>query len=336
MRAKALYLNHLILLLLPGIVLISLSQGSAINGWAGIQDLWQTMLSDQHDTRLGADLYLQLRLPRVLFALIAGAGLAASGVCLQAVLKNSMADPWLLGLSAGASFGAVCSLIFATSLIGILTLPLSAFLGGSLAGWLVYQFADVGKNSHSLKIILTGIAISLIFNGLTQALVLLSSDPSLLRGVLFWTLGSLSGLELSDILVPGIFISLALASLQWRAKDIDLLLLSEAKAFSLGLHVRKLRIHLFLAIAIITACIVSICGAISLIGLLVPHIVRMWMPVSHRQLLPVSMLVGGLTLLMADLLARTLASPQEIPISVVTALLASPVMLLLIRREKNL
>ena len=281
----------------------------------------------------------EIRLPRTLLAILVGGSLAASGAVMQGLFRNPLADPGLLGVSAGAALGAVAVIVLGGSalprlLSGWAALPLAAF-GGSLAATvLVYRLGRVQGRTEVATMLLAGIAINAIAVAATSALTYLASEQRL-RGLVFWSMGSLGSAEWSTLL-PGALVMLAgMVLLPLFAPALNALLLGEAEASHLGFEVERIKVFLILLVALVVGAAVSLSGIIGFVGLVVPHLLRLAVGPDHRLLLPASALGGALLLLCADLLARTLIAPAELPIGILTALLGGPFFLWLLLRWRR-
>lgn len=277
----------------------------------------------------------QLRLPRALLAMIVGGGLAVIGVAMQALVRNPLAEPYILGISSGASAGA--SLFFLGLLPPLLTraltMPLAAFLGGWLAITVVYLTARTGTRVSVARLLLAGVAMSALMASVTSFITLVSPDPNRLRAVLFWLLGSLNGAHWSLLPVPAATAVLGLVCLTALARPLDALLTGEEPAFSLGVPVETVKRLLILLAAFVTGTLVAVSGAIGFVGLIVPHAVRALVGVSHRRVVPASFFAGAIFLLWADLGARAILPSQDFPVGIITALAGAPFFLALLRRN---
>lgn len=275
----------------------------------------------------------QIRLPRVLLAALVGAGLAVVGTVMQAMVRNPLADPYLLGVSAGASTGAVIVLAFgAFGLPALHALNLAAFAGALLATLAVYFLAHRDGLILPTRLVLVGVAIGYVLSGATSLITLTAGQRDLAGTALRWTLGSLSGTRWDDLGVPALVMALTLIWLLLQARPLNALMTGEDTAMSLGVDTSRLRRQLFVLVSLLTGTMVAVSGTIGFVGLVVPHIGRMLAGVDHRRLLPVAALTGALFLVLVDLGARTLFSPQEIPVGVITALLGGPFFLIMLGR----
>ena len=275
------------------------------------------------------------RLTRALVAAACGAGLATCGVILQALLRNPLADPYLLGISAGASTGAVLVALLGLG-AGTVSLSVGAFTGAIAAFALVLLLARVsGPASGTGQIILAGIAGSQLFNAITAFLITKSASSEQARGIMFWLLGNLSGVRWPSV---GLAIPVTLAGLAvclWHRRALDAFTFGADSAASLGISVRRVQFLLISCAALVTAVMVSIVGSIGFVGLVIPHAVRLLLGTGHARLLPVSALGGALFLIIADILSRTLIKGQVIPVGVVTALVGAPVFALILISRRN-
>lgn len=272
----------------------------------------------------------QLRVPRALLGFVVGGGLAVAGVVLQALIRNPLGDPYLLGLSGGAALGAV--LVIATGLVGPWTVPLAAFAGAMAALVLVYRLSLVqGRRLDPHVLILAGVVVSALSGALVSALLVLSQAAEL-RNAFLWMLGGLSASSWRTLLVFLLYAVPALLVLGWHARAFDLLALGDEPARHLGADPERLKRIAYVATGMLTAAAVATCGMIGFVGLVVPHAVRrLWGPL-HAGLLPAAFLVGGIFLVLADALARGVAPPLELPVGVVTAIVGVPLFALLLRR----
>ena len=270
------------------------------------------------------------RLTRALVAAACGAGLATCGVVLQSLLRNPLADPYLLGISAGASTGAVLIALMGLG-AGAISLSVGAFAGAIGAFALVILLARAsGPASGTGQIILAGIAGSQLFNAITAFLITKSASAEQARGIMFWLLGNLSGVRWPSV---GLAVPVAVAGLAvclWHRRALDAFAFGSDSAASLGIPVRRVQFLLISCAALITAVMVSIVGSIGFVGLVIPHAARLLLGTGHGRLLPASALGGALFLIAADILSRTLIKGQVIPVGVVTALVGAPVFALIL------
>ncbi|MGR3890462.1 FecCD family ABC transporter permease [Pseudomonas sp. 1152_12] len=275
------------------------------------------------------------RLTRALVAAACGAGLATCGVILQSLLRNPLADPYLLGISAGASTGAVLVALLGVG-GGLISLSAGAFVGAMAAFALVILLARAsGSSSGTGQIILAGIAGSQLFNALTAFLITKSASSEQARGILFWLLGNLSGVRWPSVWLAVPVAVAGLAVCLWHRRALDAFTFGTDSAASLGIAVRRVQFVLVGCAALVTAVMVSIVGSIGFVGLVIPHAVRLLVGTGHSRLLPASALGGALFLIAADVLSRTLIKGQVIPVGVVTALVGAPVFALILIGRRN-
>lgn len=275
---------------------------------------------------------VDIRAPRVALAVIVGASLATAGVVMQGIFANPLAEPGLVGVSSGAAVAAVVAIVLGLTAIGFWILPLAAMIGGLLVTAGVYIMARVEGRTEVVTLILTGVAVN-AFAGALIGLLMSVSDDAELRSITFWTLGSLSAATWSTVLLVLPLAAVGLLVAPRLARSLDLLALGENTAAHLGVDIERLRKVAIVLTAALTAAAVAVAGIIGFIGLVVPHAVRLVLGPGHRLLLPASALAGATLLVLADLMARTVVAPREIPLGVLTALIGSPVFFLLLRRE---
>ena len=275
------------------------------------------------------------RLTRALVAAACGAGLATCGVILQSLLRNPLADPYLLGISAGASTGAVLVALMGVG-GGLISLSAGAFVGAMAAFALVILLTRAsGSSSGTGQIILAGIAGSQLFNALTAFLITKSASSEQARGIMFWLLGNLSGVRWPSVWLAVPVAATGLVVCLWHRRALDAFTFGTDSAASLGIPVRRVQVVLVGCAALVTAVMVSIVGAIGFVGLVIPHAVRLLLGTGHSRLLPASALGGALFLIAADVLSRTLIKGQVIPVGVVTALVGAPVFALILIGRRN-
>ncbi|MDH6115329.1 iron complex transport system permease protein [Kitasatospora sp. MAP12-15] len=277
----------------------------------------------------------QLRAPRALLAAVVGAGLGLVGTAVQAMVRNPLADPYLLGISSGASLGAVAMIVLGAgvgSAVGI-GVSSAAFAGALASFALVWTLARRGGGFAPMRLVLAGVGIGQFLSGFTSFLVLQAGDDQQTRGVLFWLMGSLGGATWSQLPLPVAAVALGLLVLQGRARSLNALLMGDETAAGLGVDVTRLRRELFAVTSLLTGVLVAVSGAIGFVGLLVPHVCRLMVGGDHRRLLPLSALAGAVLLVVVDTVARTALAAQEVPIGVVTSLIGAPVLLYLLDRR---
>ena len=278
-----------------------------------------------------------IRFPRVLLALVVGGGLAVVGVTLQAMVRNPLADSYILGISSGASVGAVLVIglgIF--SFAGSLAVQLGGFLGALLSFAIVFAQANISGRISPGRLILSGIGVGYVFSGITSFITLTSSNKELAGQILSWTLGSLARASWFDLTFPSLILLIVTIYLILQARNLNALVMGDETATTLGINVGNFRRQLFILTALITGIMVAVSGTIGFIGLMVPHIVRLIVRSDHRRVLPISVFIGSIFLIWVDVVARTTFSPIELPVGVITSILGGPfflLMLLRVRRE---
>ena len=277
-----------------------------------------------------------LRLPRVMLAAIVGGGLSIIGVAMQTLVRNPLAEPYILGISGGAATGA--SLFYLGFLPPILSkafsMPLAAFAGGFVSISIVYLVARSGSSISVARLLLAGVAMSALMGALTALITFASPEPNKLRAVLFWLQGSLSGTQWDLVVLPAMASALGVIALMALSRPLDAMLLGEEAAFSLGVPTELVKRVLIVLAALVTGSLVASSGAIGFVGLIIPHIVRFFTGVTHRRLIPGSFVLGGTFLIWADVAARMLIPAQELPVGAVTALCGVPFFLFLLRRKQ--
>lgn len=279
----------------------------------------------------------QFRLPRALLAAVIGAGLAIVGTVMQALVRNPLADPYLLGVSSGASFGAVMVLALGSSAVAGLSLSAAAFLGGLVALGLVYAIAQRGGQVTPGRLILAGVALAYLFQA-GYSFVIQKSSTGFDGGaqqVLYWLLGSLGGARWSTIGLPSAVVLVGLAVLLVQYRPLNALLAGDETATSLGVNLARFRLMLFLLTSVLVGVMVASSGAIAFVGLILPHIARLIVGSDHRRVLPVATLLGAIFLQLVDIVARTADQPTELPLTIVTAFVGVPFFVWLLRRRHN-
>ena len=312
--------NLLIAAFLLLLSIVAVTQGSVPIA-AG--QLWQSLkllatAASETEYAMAHRIIIELRLPRVLLGLMVGAGLALTGLLLQTVTRNELADPYLFGLSSGSAAGAVFVITFTGDVLGLFTLPLAAMTGG-LASVAAVLLLLRGYANHSPgQMILAGLSVSFLFNALTYGMTFLG-DQRAAQTVLFWTMGGLGTARWNNLFLPFIGLATVLIFALRRNVALDALLTGDLTAHSLGVAPEKLRQQTFLVCAMATACFVATSGVIGFIGLMVPHLVRHWTGPLHRKAFLPTLLIGAALLVGSDLLSRILLAPQELPVGVITA-----------------
>ncbi|MBK7317743.1 MAG: iron ABC transporter permease [Anaerolineales bacterium] len=323
------YLSSFLFLLAA--LLLSLAVGSV---FISPEELWR-VISGTTTNETFRTILFDIRLPRTVLIALVGAALAGSGAAYQGLFRNPLADPYLIGVASGAGLGAVLamSVKWPYTTLGLMAVPLAAFLASLLTVYLVYIFANVGGTVPTTSLILAGVAFSSFATSLTSFLMLKSNSE--LRRAIGWLLGgvSLAGWDVILALIPYLLIGLTTLILNGYA--LNLLQFGDDQAHQMGLNVRRAKLIIIVAASLVTAAAVSFAGIIGFVGLIVPHVVRIWWGVDYRRILPLSVIGGAGTLLLADVLARVILAPQELPLGIVTALAGAPFFLWVLRRAKN-
>ena len=309
------------------VILLSLIIGTAEISIKHVLDLLKGNLSMEDPARL---IILKIRLPRIILAGLVGFALSLGGVVFQAVLRNPLADPFILGISSGSAFGAVLGIIFGFGFtIGI---PMMAFLGALFTIWMVMTLGARQMGMESSTILLTGVIINAFFTAIIMFFISTSSD-SRLHTMLFWLYGDLSQSQYSQLVLIAPLVILASVILFGFAKDLNILTSGEDNALQLGVEVERTKKLGLLIVSLIMGLIVAFSGLIGFVGLIVPHLSRMAFGSDHRQLIPVASIGGAIFLIAADTLARTVISPSELPVGVITAFMGAPFFIVLLKKK---
>jgi iron complex transport system permease protein len=278
---------------------------------------------------------LEIRLPRTALIALVGAALAGSGAAYQGLFRNPLADPYLIGVAAGAGLGAILamSVRWPYTTLGLLAVPLAAFVASLLTVYVVYTIAHIGGSVPTTSLILAGVAVSSFAVSLTSILMLRSTGE--VRRAISWLLGGVSLVSWEATLAMIPYLGVGLSTLVLTGYALNLLQFGDDQATQMGLNVRRAKFIIIVAASLVTAAAVSFAGIIGFVGLVVPHIVRIWWGVDYRRLIPLSIICGAAVLLFADVLARIVLAPQELPVGIVTALAGAPFFLWVLRRARN-
>ena len=327
MRRAPLLSSFLFLLLA---LLLSLAIGSV---FLSPLELWNTLLGRGSETSVS--ILWKIRLPRTILIALTGAALGGSGATYQGLFRNPLADPFLIGVASGAGLGAVIamSVEWPYSFWGLMAVPMAAFLAALLTVFIVYSLARVGQTVPSTNLVLAGVAFSSFATSLTSFLMLRSTGE--VRRALGWLLGGASQSGWTAILAIAPYLIVGLGILLLSGHALNLLQFGDDQAQQLGLNVTRAKRILLTASSLATAAAVAFSGIIGFIGLIVPHIIRLWTGPDYKRLLPLSILGGATALILSDVLARILLAPQEIPVGIITALAGAPFFLWVLRRSKN-
>ena len=275
------------------------------------------------------DIIWELRVPRVLLAMAAGAGLALAGVVMQASVQNPLAEPFILGIASGASVGATLAILLGSAAIPF-GVPGAAFLGAILATLAVLMLAGIHRRVSTVKLVLAGAAISALCVAATNFIVYMAADAEGMQSAAFWTMGSLADAKWRSLFLPVLVVSALAVYFLSQLRTLDVLLLGEELATTLGIDASAKRRRYMALLALLTGVLVATCGIIGFVGLVVPHLVRAFTGASHRRLLPAALLIGAIFLIVADLIARTLLPSGDLPIGIITALIGAPLFMKLL------
>nr|WP_282550640.1 iron chelate uptake ABC transporter family permease subunit [Halonatronomonas betaini] len=277
----------------------------------------------------------QIRLPRVILSFLVGSALAIAGAVFQGIIRNPMVDPYIVGISAGAGTAATIAIIFnmTWSLFYFNTIPLFAFIGAIITVVLVYNISKVGNKIPVMNFLLAGVAIGFILDAIRSFLMVTGTND--MQQVVFWLMGSLAGTSWRDIRIVLPYYFIGLIPILLYIKDLNIILLGEDNAQTLGVEVEKVKKTLITSATLITAAVVSVSGSIGFIGLVMPHMARMLIGPDHRKLIPFAAILGGIFLMVSDMLARSLMPPLEIPVGIITAIAGGPYFIYLLRKNKS-
>jgi iron complex transport system permease protein len=328
----------LLIIILLGTIIIAGSLGSAKISFSNIikiifAPITPAGIQNERLKETSRIIIWKIRLPRIILTVIAGMGLGVSGAVFQGIFRNPMANPYILGISSGAAFGVTLGMTMGHQItfLGIGAIPISAFIGAISASVVVYLISGGGRDI--LPLLLSGIAMGFLLSAMMS--LLMYFNRSQLENIIYWTMGSFNAANwqkvgiTAPVILPGsIFIILF-------SRDLNLIVLGEDSASSLGISVKKSRLTFLLISTIITASAVAVSGVIGFVGLIVPHAMRIITGPDHRTLIPYSMLGGAILLLISDTIARTIMAPTEIPVGIVTSLLGAPFFLFLLNRMRN-
>ncbi|MCY6353724.1 FecCD family ABC transporter permease [Clostridium sp. ZS2-4] len=278
---------------------------------------------------------LNIRLPRIMLSALVGAGLAIVGTAFQAIFKNPMADPYILGISSGASLGATIAIITGAEFIfkGIGTITIFAFIGAIATTFIVYNIASVGGKVPVNILLLAGVAISFLFSSLVYLMMIFNREQ--IEKIIFWTMGSVSEASFIHVLVIIPFIFIGGTIIYTFSRDLNLILTGDETALTLGIEVENVKKIILIVSSLIIAACVAVSGIIGFVGLIIPHILRIIVGSDHRNLLPFSAVCGAIFMILCDTLARSLVPPMEIPVGAITSLFGAPYFIYLLLKKKK-
>jgi iron complex transport system permease protein len=336
-RARRVAAGLSVLLVLT--MVLSLSHGAS---GVHLGQVWEALTTGQAMADRDRLILWEIRLPRMLTAVLVGASLAVGGAVMQGLFRNPLADPGLVGVGAGAGLGAVLAIVLGglapagiAAMLGLHLVPVAAFAGGWIATLVLYRISTRSGRTSTATMLLAGIALGALAGALTGILVYIADDRQL-RDLTFWSLGSLGGASWPKLAVAGPVMLLALAASPYLAKGLNALALGEAAAHHIGLPVQRVKHLAIMTVAAATGAAVAISGGIGFVGIVVPHLLRLATGPDHRYLLVNAALLGASLLLLADIVARSVVVPAELPIGIVTAVIGAPVFLWILLRRRGL
>ena len=333
-RKKVIVISILLGILLGLVILFSIMVGSVkVKPLRSITILFQSILGLKGaGTETERAIILSLRVPRALLAGLVGAGLSVSGAIFQALLRNPLADPYILGVSSGAAVGAIIAILMGLSTLSI-GLPLASFIGALLTIFIVFNFGKQDGKIHPNTLLLAGVIIGSLLSALIMFFISISQKEEL-HTIIFWLMGDFSFSNPQAVYMISPYIFFGFIFLYLRARQLNLILSGEESALQMGVDVERLKLISYLLASLITAASVSVCGLIGFVGLIVPHSVRLIFGPDHRLLLPSAALIGASFLIASDTFARTLLAPTELPVGVITAAFGGPFFIYLLRTRK--
>ena len=287
-------------------------------------------ISKSHETIIWS-----IRLPRVLLGALVGASLSMTGAAFQGIFKNPMADPYVIGISSGAALGASIAIILGIniSFMNLSTISIFAFIGALSAVFTVYNIARIKNKVPVTTLLLAGIAIGQFLTAIMSFLMVIYSKD--MAKIIYWTMGSLAGKGWTPLISITIPVVISMTGISFFARDLNIMLIGEESAQSLGIDVERTKVYILILGSFLVSMVVSVSGIIGFVGLIIPHIVRIVLGPDNRILLPSSALVGAIFMIFADTIARTIISPVEIPVGIITALFGGPFFLYLLRKSKR-
>jgi iron complex transport system permease protein len=328
---KIIAVCSLLFCLLLGVILASLSFGAAKIGFARVLQVIHAVYLDNPAGPEGL-IILSVRLPRILLAGLVGAALAVAGCSFQALLRNPLADPYILGVSSGSALGAVFAILFGLNATSF-GMPLASFCGAIITVMLVFHVGKVGRGLHTNTLLLAGVIISAFFSAIIMFLISAAQKEDLSK-IVFWLMGDFSDSNYHFILSTLPYIAGGMVALYSCARGLNLIVMGEETAIQLGIDVERLKKMAYIFASLITAAAVSVCGLIGFVGLIIPHSVRMLFGPDHRLLIPASALMGACFLIASDTIARTIAAPTELPVGAVTATFGAPFFIYLLKKRR--
>ena len=337
LRARLLLGVLILSVLLSSAMLVSVSVGPVPISLANVLSVLLSIgpIETTLHTPLESLIVTELRLPRIIVGIFVGIGLSVAGVTMQALFRTPMADPGIIGVSAGGSFGAVIAITLQLDKYLFISVPACAFIGSLLASIIVYSFGHSKGQLSMPALLLAGVAVSAFFSSLISAIVVLEKDTNSVREILFWLAGGLDSRSWEHAITAGPLIILGAILIMFYSRDLNLLNLNDDDAKAMGINVNVTRPFLIILSALLTGMAVAVSGTIIFVGLITPHILRLIVGPDHRILVPLSALTGALFVISADTLARTVIQPAELQVGMVTSFLGAPFFLFLLVKNKN-
>ena len=289
---------------------------------------------DIYWTKIESLIIWDMRLPRILLACFAGAGLAVSGVAMQAAVKNPLADPYILGISAGASTGATA--VISLGFIDITkeyAVSLGAFAGAIIS--ILILFLLNKQNRDSVRLLLSGCVIAILFSSISSTIMFMAKDKDKISSVVFWLMGSVADADWLMVFMVFVSVVMGVFILILYHRQLNAMLLGEETAHTLGVNINKLRWQLVVLVALMIGIIVAFCGMIGFVGFVIPHIIRSIFGANHKIVVPISAFIGAIFLIYCDILARTIVIPEELPIGIITSMLGAPFFMYILARNKH-
>lgn len=319
------------------VIVVVLGLVAAAVGPAGIslKELWDVIVGGESVNPIYYAIFWKIRLPRVMLSFLVGSALATAGVILQGLIRNPMADPYIVGTSAGAGFGATLAIVLNLniSFLGLSTVPLFAFGGAVVTVFVVYQLSRQGTKVPVVNFLLAGMAVGFVLSAMTSTLMVMGIKDH--YKIVYWMMGSLAKGTWAEVNIIWPYLLIGWAVAVYLARDLNLALMGEETAHNMGVNVERMKRTVLVTSALLTASAVSVSGVIGFVGLIIPHIVRMIVGPDHRRLIPAASLFGGGFLLVSDTIARTIVAPTEIPVGVITALFGGPFFLYQLRKSRK-
>jgi len=318
-----------VLLLSAGLILAAMTSLSLGSVPVSLGSVAGALCGSSSVTAAERTIILQIRLPRVLLAIIVGSGLSIAGLVFQALLRNPLAEPYILGISSGGTVGAILAMTFSAG-AGLFTVPLASFAGSAAVMGLVYSVAHRRGKLDTYTLLLAGVMIGAFFNALVLLVVAVINQE--IRNAFLWLMGNLTGANPASVAIVSVPVVIASIALYSQAKGFNLIATGEESAMQLGIDVGTLKKGAYLLASFITGMVVSVSGVVGFVGLIIPHMCRMVFGPDHRLLFPASFLSGAIFLVLADLISRTALAPTEIPVGAVTAAIGAPLFVYLLRK----